>query len=82
MYIEFQLPVIPSSGHGIPFVINCIELDIEHWAKQHDVKYYRTKRHKLTYRLVLKNDEAYTHFGITWNPIWAASKNFVIKNPK
>jgi len=82
MYIEFHLPELPSPGNGIPFVINCIEMDIENWTKQHDITLYKTKRHKNTYRLVLKDDQAYSHFALTWNPMWAASKHFIFKQPK
>lgn len=82
MYIEFLLPDLKSSGHGIPFAINCIELDIEQWVKQHNINNYKTKRHKNTYRLVLDNDKTYSFFALTWNPQWAASKNFIFKHPK
>lgn len=82
MYIEFHLPELPSPGRGIPFAINCIEMDIENWAKQHNIQFYKTKRHKKMYRLILKDEEAYSYFALTWNPMWAASREFNFKQPK
>lgn len=82
MYIEFHLPKLASPGHGIPFAINCIEMDIENWCKQHNIEFYKTKRHKNKYRLVLRDELAYSFFALTWNPMWAASRHFSFKQPK
>lgn len=74
MYVEFNLPSI--------IAIKCIDYDIKQWADQHSIEYYKTKRHKLTYRLILINEQAYAHFALTWNPAWMVSKNFIFRQPK
>lgn len=78
MYIEFHLPL----GHEIPFAVDCIEMDIQNWAKQHQIIFYKTKRHKNTYRLVLRDTQAYSYFALTWDPMWAVSKLFSFRQPK
>lgn len=77
MYIEFHLP----TGHEIAFAVDCIEMDIQNWSKQHQI-FYKTKRHKNTYRLILRDTQAYSHFALTWDPMWAASKKFSFRQPK
>lgn len=80
MYIEFRLPT--EGGYTTAKAIAQIEWDIDSWVYKYDILYHKTKIHKYTYRLVLEDDEAYYHFGLTWNPKYSASTNFVFKNPK
>ena len=79
MYIEFRLDSDEDS-YGI--VLTCINIDIDHWVKKHNIRYHKTKIHKRTYRLILKDDEAYTHFALTWDPRYNASRRFIFKQPK
>lgn len=82
MYIEFQ--IAKSQGHWdrIQISINCINIDIDNWVRKHNIQYHKTKIHKNTYRLILKDNEAYTHFGLTWEPKYYASTRFIFKQPK
>ena len=82
MYIEFQ--IAPPEGHWDRFQIsiNCINIDIDNWVRKHDIQYHKTKIHKNTYRLILKDNEAYTHFALTWEPKYHASTRFIFKQPK
>lgn len=80
MYIEFRLP--REGGYTTQQAIVRIEFDIDLWVHKYDIPYHKTKIHKYTYRLVLKDDEAYSYFALTWNPKYAPSQNFVFKNPK
>jgi len=83
MYIEFQLPKVPDEyNHGAGYAKMCIAADIDDWVKKHSIPYHKTKLHKFTYRLILKDNVAYSHFAITWNPKYNQSKNFIFKNPK
>lgn len=82
MYIEFRLPNLPKKdGHGVWVAIRCINEDVEAWATKHEIR-YKLKHHKLTYRLILSNEEAYSHFALTWHPKWGSSKHFSFKQPK
>lgn len=80
MYIEFRLP--REGGYTTQQAIVRIEFDIDLWVHKYDIPYHKTKIHKYTYRLVLKDDEAYSYFALTWDPKYAASRNFAFKNPK
>lgn len=79
MYIEFQLP---QEKRRADIAVNVIDIDITAWARTHQITNYRTKRHKFTYRLCLQDDEAYTHFCLTWNPEYFSSHRYQIKQPK
>jgi hypothetical protein len=81
MYIEFCLPT-GAGGMAASMSVNRIKFDIEVWAQKHSIQQYKTKIHKYTYRLILQNDQAYSHFALTWDPKWAESKNFIFKQPK
>jgi hypothetical protein len=80
MYIEFRLPS-GAGGAAAGTALAQINIDIDRWVKKYDIKSYRTKIHKYTYRLSLSNDKVYTHFALTWDPVYNASRNFVFKNP-
>ena len=85
MYIEFDLsqPDDPTNKHDrIGILVTCLNIDIDDWVRKHDIQYHKTKYHKNTYRLVLKNDEAYSHFALTWNPKYYISRRFKFKQPK
>jgi hypothetical protein len=83
MYIEFQLPKNPDEfNHGSGYARILIDVDIDDWVRKHDIQYHKTKKHKNTYRLVLKDDQAYTHFALTWEPKYSASEHFIFKQPK
>lgn len=79
MYIEFRLPVL--DGHDVQMALTCINIDIDDWVRKHDIQYHKTKIHKHTYRLCLKNKQTYSYFGLTWSPKYAASKHFSFKIP-
>lgn len=85
MYIEFRLPSLDNRralGYDGSVALTSIIQDIEAWASQHQITNYRTKRHKLTYRLVLANEQDYSYFALTWNPKFRASRHFELKQPK
>lgn len=83
MYIEFQLPKVPNErNHGAGMAMIHINIDIDDWVRKHNIQYHKTKHHKFTYRLILKNDEAYSYFALTWDPKYDASKQFIFKNLK
>ena len=81
MYIEFRLPS-GAGGAAAGTALTHINIDIDDWVRAHNIKTHKTKLHKYTYRLCLSGDQAYTHFALTWNPKYSASRNFEIKNPK
>lgn len=81
MYIEFRLPN-GAGGMAAGIALNQINIDIDTWVRKHNIQYHKTKIHKYTYRLVLKNDEAYSYFALTWNPEYHISRHFEFKNPK
>jgi hypothetical protein len=81
MYIEFRLPS-GARGAAAGTALTHINIDIDLWVKKHSIQYHKTKLHKYTYRLCLKSEQDYTQFALTWNPEYAASGNFVFKNPK
>jgi hypothetical protein len=81
MYIEFRLPV-GAGGMAAGVALNHINIDIDNWVKKHNIQYHKTKIHKYTYRLCFPNDKDYTHFALTWDPTYTASRNFEFKNPK
>jgi hypothetical protein len=83
MYIEFRLPeVIHTRSQAMAIAIYQIDRDIAAWVEKHQIQYHKTKPHKFTYRLILANDQAYSHFALTWEPRFYASKQFVFKQPK
>jgi endoglucanase Acf2 len=81
MYIEFRLPT-GAGGMAAGVALNHINIDIDSWVRQHNIKSHRTKLHKYTYRLSLTNEKEYTLFALTWNPKYSASTYFEFKNPK
>lgn len=81
MYIEFRLPS-GAGGAAAGAALAQIRKDLETWVTKYTVQHYKTKIHKYTYRLSLANDKAYTHFAMTWNPKYQASRNFSFVNPK
>lgn len=82
MYIEFQLADPENNWDRMAIMRNCINIDIDIWVRKHNIQYHKTKWHKNTYRLILKDDEAYTHFALTWSPKYRASTKFIFKQPK
>ncbi len=80
MYIEFRVPT--EGGYTTQVALVQITADIDDWVRKNDIEYHKTKIHKYTYRLVLKNDEAYSYFALTWEPKYSVSQNFIFKNPK
>lgn len=81
MYIEFRLPM-GAGGAAAGTALTQINIDIDEWVRQNNIKYWKCKLHKYTYRLCLVSDRDYTHFALTWNPRYTASRNFEFKNPK
>jgi hypothetical protein len=81
MYIEFRLPS-GAGGAAAGTALAHINIDIDSWIRKHNIQYHKTKLHKYTYRLCLNSEQDYTQFALTWNPEYAASGNFVFKNPK
>jgi len=81
MYIEFRLP-IGAGGAAAGTALAQINIDIDNWVKLHRIYNHKTKIHKYTYRLCLNGDKDYTHFALTWDPIYTVSRNFEFKNPK
>ena len=81
MYIEFRLPS-GAGGVAAGTALTHINIDIDCWITKHQIQYHRTKLHKYTYRLCLKGEREYSHFALTWNPQYSASRNFVFVNPK
>ncbi len=81
MYIEFRLPM-GAGGVAAGTALTHINIDIDDWARKHEIKSHRTKLHKYTYRLSLSSDKDYTYFAMTWNPKYSASTYFEFKNPK
>ena len=83
MYIEFQLPKVANEyNHGPNYAAMCILADINAWVERHQIAYHKTKQHKYTIRLVLANNEAYSHFALTWQPRYPQSHHFIFKQPK
>lgn len=81
MYIEFRLPS-GAGGSAAGMALTYINIDIDNWLKKHNIQNHRTKIHKYTYRLCLASDKDYTHFALTWDPMYPVSRNFEFKNPK
>ena len=81
MYIEFRLPS-GAGGAAAGTALAHINIDIDIWVRKFNILYHKTKIHKYTYRLCLKNEQAYSHFALTWDPKYAVSRNFEFKNPK
>jgi hypothetical protein len=71
-----------AGGAAAGVALSHINIDIDRWVKKHNIKYYKTKIHKYTYRLSLQTDQDYTQFALTWDPGYSASRNFEFKNPK
>jgi hypothetical protein len=72
MYIEFSLtPELETIGHPAlkETYTTVLYRDIKDWATRHDVR-YKTKLWKMTYRLILENEQAYTHFQLSWDPVF------------
>jgi len=80
MYIEFQLPKI-DGGYTAKIALTHINIDIDDWIRKNDIQYHKTKLHKYTYRLCLAKDADYSHFAISWQPKYNASKHFTFKQP-
>jgi hypothetical protein len=75
MYIEWQLP------KDVAFAMRVwIHKEIENWSEKHSIP-YKTKSIKYTYRLILKSEEEYTFFALTWNPQGQQWLNYSIKDP-
>lgn len=81
MYIEFRLPM-GAGGAAAGTALAQINVDIDNWVRLHNIQKHKTKIHKYTYRLCLYGDKDYTHFALTWDPIYSASRNFEFKNSK
>ena len=85
MYIEFRLPDVDDKhkfSYAAHVAITCIDKDIAAWAEKHNIRNFKTKRNKLTYRLVLANEHDYTHFALTWEPRFHASARYEFRQPK
>jgi hypothetical protein len=80
MYIEFRLPT--EGGYTTQLALVKINVDIDDWVRKYDIPYHKTKIHKYTYRLCLKDDEAYSYFALTWSPKYTVSRQFEFKNPR
>ena len=81
MYIEFHLPT-GAGGAAVGYALTHINIDIDDWVRANNIKQWKCKLHKYTYRLCLSSDIDYTHFALTWNPKYSASRNFKFKQPK
>lgn len=81
MYIEFHLPQ-GAGGMAAGVALNHINIDIDNWIRKHNIQNYKTKLHKYNYRLCLATDADYSHFAISWDPTYSASRNFKFVNPK
>lgn len=81
MYIEFRLPN-GAGGAAAGTALAQINIDINNWVRLHNIKNHKTKIHKYTYRLCLNSNQDYTHFALTWDPMYSISRNFEFKNPK
>ena len=81
MYIEFRLPM-GAGGAAAGTALAQINVDIDNWIRNNNIQTYKTKIHKYTYRLCLGSDRDYTHFALTWDPLYTVSRNFEFKNPK
>lgn len=81
MYIEFRLPM-GAGGAAAGTALTQINIDIDAWVRKYNIKSYKTKIHKYTYRLSLIDQDAYTHFALTWDPKYNASRHFEFKQPK
>jgi hypothetical protein len=75
MYIEWRLPKDVAYAMRV-----WIHKEIDDWAKKYSIA-YKTKSIKYTYRLILKSEEQYTFFGLTWNPQGDNWLNYSIKDP-
>ncbi len=71
-----------AAGIAAGLAVSHINIDLDDWVRKFNIDYHKTKIHKYTYRLCLKNEQAYSHFALTWDPAYSASRNFAVKNPK
>jgi len=67
MFIEFELPN-GAGGMATGYALSQLQTEINNWAGQYGVK-YKTKLHKYTFRLCFENNEQYTFFQLSWNPV-------------
>jgi hypothetical protein len=67
MYIVFRLPR-GANGQTAGFVLWHIKKEIDDWAQRYGVKYTQ-KTIKYDHRLAFDDDETYTLFSMTWNPV-------------
>lgn len=75
MYLEWKLP------EGVAYTMRVwLHKEIQNWSEKYDIP-YKTKTIKLTYRLILKSEEEYTFFALTWNPQEHRWLDYSIKDP-
>jgi hypothetical protein len=77
MYVEFDLPT--GAGGMAAQHINAILLRMfKEWAARYGYT-YKTKTVKYTIRLMFEDPNAYTTFGLTWNPEYKEFQSWLMR---
>lgn len=67
MYLVFDLPKLEGVHPSPHEVAVLLHREFERWHKQYQIT-YKTKFHKTRLRLILKDEEEYTFFLMSWQP--------------
>ena len=62
MYLEWDLSAV-----GLIYGSTSLRREIHEWAEQAEIR-YKTKIVKHKFKLVLTNEQDYSHFTLSWNP--------------
>ena len=77
MHVEFELP---NNNTILSIAIPLLTKELTAWSKQYsvDITHYEYSLGWPRYQLLLPNDQAYTHFALTWNPKQPYFKQYTI----
>lgn len=67
MYIEFQLPT-GAGGMAAQYTNSILNRNLHAWSDRYGIAYNK-KIHKHTVRITFDNDQHYSVFAMTWNPV-------------
>ena len=67
MYIEFALTT-GAGGQAASFVNSLLNQELHAWSDRYNIP-YNTKIVKYTKRITFDNEENYSFFAMTWNPL-------------
>lgn len=67
MYLEFRLPT-GAGGMAAQYTNSVLNRNLHQWSDRYCIP-YKKKIHKYTVRVTFDDEENYSFFAMTWNPV-------------